>query len=81
MKPTFIGVVLCGLLSPSCVAYDLPTPHGGDGDGDVAVFELSKENTPLGEIPMGEEISSTPVAADDVLYIATRTHLYAIEQR
>jgi hypothetical protein len=32
----------------------------------------------LTEIEMQQEIYSTPVAADGVLYVATQTHLFAI---
>ena len=53
----------------------------GDDDGDVCIFDLSKEKNLIGEITMGESISSTSVAANGVLYIATKTHLYAIEQK
>lgn len=50
----------------------------GNQDGDVAVFELSKEATLLATNPMGSAVYSTPVVADDVLYISTSTHLFAI---
>jgi hypothetical protein len=32
----------------------------------------------LGEINMGNSVYSTPIVADNVLYIANRTHLFAI---
>jgi hypothetical protein len=34
----------------------------------------------LGEINMGNSVYSTPIVADNVLYIANRTHLFAIEE-
>jgi outer membrane protein assembly factor BamB len=63
----------------------------GDEDGDVAIFKHSadpkvamKDNggemKPFyGEINMGNSVYSTPIVADNVLYIANRTHLFAIE--
>jgi outer membrane protein assembly factor BamB len=62
----------------------------GDEDGDVAIFRHSadpkvamKEDggdmVPYyGEISMGNSVYSTPVIAGNVLYIANRTHLFAI---
>lgn len=50
----------------------------GDEDGDVAILEASKEQKLLAEINMGSAVYSTPVAKDGVLYIATRTTLFAI---
>jgi outer membrane protein assembly factor BamB len=62
----------------------------GDEDGDVAIFRHSAdpkeamkddggEMVPYyGEISMGNSVYSTPIVADNVLYIANRTHLFAI---
>lgn len=60
----------------------------GDEDGDVAIFRHSadpnvamEDDMPaLGEINMGNSVYSTPIVADNVLYIANRTHLFAIEE-
>ena len=63
----------------------------GDEDGDVAIFRHSADprrpwpkeerHQPwYGEINMGNSVYSTPIVADNVLYIANRTHLFAIEQ-
>jgi outer membrane protein assembly factor BamB len=64
----------------------------GDEDGDVAIFrdsadpnvamkKVDGEMKPFyGEINMGNSVYSTPVVADNVLYIANRTHLFAIEK-
>jgi outer membrane protein assembly factor BamB len=60
----------------------------GDEDGDVAIFKHSAdpevamidEAPALGEINMGNSVYSTPIVADNVLYIANRTHLFAIEE-
>lgn len=63
----------------------------GDEDGDVAIFKHSAdpnvamkkdggEMKPFyGEVNMGNSVYSTPIVADNVLYIANRTHLFAIE--
>lgn len=51
----------------------------GDEDGDVTVFKLSPELEVIFETNMGNSVYTTPVVAGNVLYIADRTHLYAIE--
>ncbi len=50
----------------------------GDEDGDVAVLQTGREMKVLSEIDMGNSVYSTPVPANGVLYIMTRTALYAI---
>ncbi len=50
----------------------------GDQDGDVLVFELSTKPKLLATNAMQSAVYSTPVVADDVLYISTATHLIAI---
>lgn len=62
----------------------------GDEDGDVAIFRHSVDPQVAmkdeggdmvpyyGEINMGNSVYSTPVVAGNVLYIANRTHLFAI---
>ena len=50
----------------------------GDEDGDVAVFALSPQKKLLAENNMGGSVYSAPVVADNILYISTRTHLFAI---
>jgi outer membrane protein assembly factor BamB len=64
----------------------------GDEDGDVAIFKHSAdpnvamkkeggEQKPYyGEINMGSSIYSTPIVANNVLYISNRTHLFAIAE-
>jgi outer membrane protein assembly factor BamB len=64
----------------------------GDEDGDVAIFrhsadpkvalkDVDGEVKPYyGEINMGNSVYSTPIVADNVLYIANRTHLFAIAE-
>ncbi|MFZ1933272.1 MAG: PQQ-binding-like beta-propeller repeat protein [Thermoguttaceae bacterium] len=50
----------------------------GDRDGDVVVFELSPKPNQLAKNAMGDQVNSTPVVADNMLYIATTTHLIAV---
>ena len=50
----------------------------GDEDGDVVVFELSPKLNVLARNAMGDAVYSTPVVADNVLYVATRSHLIAV---
>ena len=65
----------------------------GDEDGDVAIFRHSADpNVAMkdddgemiphfGEVNMGNSVYSTPIVADNVLYISNRTHLFAIESQ
>jgi len=53
----------------------------GDCDGEIAVFELSKEMNLLEENYVGSAIYSTPVIVDGVIYIATSTHLIAVKKK
>ncbi|HEY1786149.1 MAG TPA: PQQ-binding-like beta-propeller repeat protein [Pirellulales bacterium] len=53
----------------------------GDEDGDICVFELSAEQKLLSEINMGSSVYSTPVVANNVLFIANKDHVFAIEKQ
>jgi outer membrane protein assembly factor BamB len=50
----------------------------GDQDGDVAVLEVGTELKKIAEIDMANAVYGTPVPANGVLYIMTRSELYAI---
>ena len=62
----------------------------GDEDGDLAIFRHSADPKVAmkddggdmvpyyNEINMGNSVYSTPIVAGNVLYIANRTHLFAI---
>jgi len=50
----------------------------GDEDGDITVFKHGKELEIISEINMGNSVYSTPVIANGVLYIANKSHLFAI---
>jgi outer membrane protein assembly factor BamB len=50
----------------------------GDQDGDIAVLQAGPELKVLAEIDMGNSVYSTPIAANGVLYVMTRSDLFAI---
>jgi outer membrane protein assembly factor BamB len=50
----------------------------GDEDGDVLVFAHGQKPNLLATIEMGGSVLSTPVAAHGVLYVLTKSKLYAI---
>lgn len=60
----------------------------GDEEGKISVFRHSADpaiakpdGAPLAEIEMTNSIYSTPIVANDVLYVVTKDTLYAIESR
>ncbi len=52
----------------------------GDEDGDVVVLKAGKKKEVLHEVNMGSSVYSTPVAKDGVLYVMTRSKLFAIQE-
>jgi outer membrane protein assembly factor BamB len=52
----------------------------GDEDGDISIFRLTPEQEILAEINMGTSVYSTPIAVGDTLYIANKSHLFAIRE-
>ena len=50
----------------------------GDEDGDLAVFRANSKLEKPSVIDMADSVYSTPVPANGVLYVMTRTQLYAI---
>ena len=52
----------------------------GDEDGDISIFELSPEKNLVAEVNMGNSVYSTPIVAGDTLYIANKSHLFAIRE-
>ncbi len=50
----------------------------GDEDGDVSVFKHGKEMEEIAVNSCGNSVYSTPVVANDVLYISNKSTLYAI---
>ena len=53
----------------------------GDEDGDIAVLQAGRTHELISEVNMGNSVYSTPVVANGVLYIMTRSRLYAIAQK
>lgn len=49
-----------------------------DEDGDVAIFKASRTRTLIREMNMGNAIYSNPAVANNVLYIGTKSRLFAI---
>jgi len=52
----------------------------GDEDGDVSVLQAGRSLEVLSEVNFGNTIYSTPVVANGVLFVMTRSHVYAIAQ-
>jgi outer membrane protein assembly factor BamB len=50
----------------------------GDQDGDVAVLKAGPELKKIAEIDMGNSVYSTPVPSHGLLFVMTRSELYAI---
>jgi outer membrane protein assembly factor BamB len=50
----------------------------GDEDGDICVFKLDKEMELLAENSMENSVYSTPVVANNTLFIANKDHVFAI---
>ena len=53
----------------------------GDEDGDITIFKLSDKKQIINEIYMDSSVYSTPVVANNVLYIATKSTLFAIARK
>lgn len=50
----------------------------GDEDGDIAVLATGREMKLIAENNMGSAVYTTPIAKDGVIYVATRSELFAI---
>jgi ABC-type branched-subunit amino acid transport system substrate-binding protein len=78
MKPSPDGLGL----KRFAVLYPVNSDYGVGLRGYIqdTVKKAGGEMKPAyGEINMGNSVYSTPIVADNVLYIANRTHLFAIE--
>lgn len=51
----------------------------GTRSGDFYVFAAKKEKQVLAELSVGSPMSATTTAANGVLFVATMTHLYAVQ--
>ena len=54
--------------------------YATDQDGEVTIFNVSKEKEQVSEQNMNNAVYNTPVVANGVLYIATTSMLYAIAE-
>ncbi len=52
----------------------------GDEEGDIAVFKLSKEQEKIAEFNMESALYTTPIVANDSVFIANRNRVYAIQE-
>lgn len=50
----------------------------GDEDGELIILSADREMKELGRVNLGAPIYSSPVVANNVVFVATQTHLYAI---
>ena len=51
----------------------------GDEDGDITIFELSKDLNVIAENNMINSIYSTPIVANDTLFISNKSTLFALK--
>ncbi|HEY5312618.1 MAG TPA: PQQ-binding-like beta-propeller repeat protein [Pirellulales bacterium] len=51
----------------------------GDEEGKVTIFRLSPTKEIINEVDVKNAVYSTPVVANDTLFIANKTHVYAIK--
>jgi outer membrane protein assembly factor BamB len=52
----------------------------GDEDGDITILALSKQKSIITELNMSSAVYTTPIVANNVLYIANRNRLFAIQE-
>jgi outer membrane protein assembly factor BamB len=52
----------------------------GDEDGDITIFKLSAKKEILNTINMENSVYTTPIVANNVLFIANKNTLFAIEE-
>ncbi len=64
----------------SCLVADGKV-YSGTEDGDFVVLEASKTLKVIGKVDMRAPVYSSPVVANGTLYVATPTHLYAIQEK
>ena len=71
---------LLSIVWGSCLVADGKV-YVGDEDGVIHVFAASKEKKLIAEPEVEGAVHGAPVVANGVLYIATPTHLFAIENK
>lgn len=52
----------------------------GDSDGDITIFRCAAEMEKLGEVYMESACFTSPIVANNTLFIANRNRLYAIQE-
>ena len=52
----------------------------GNEEGDVFIFALSKEKKQIGKVNCGSSVYTSPVVANNTLYITNRKDLFAIQE-
>ncbi|MDB4614494.1 PQQ-binding-like beta-propeller repeat protein [bacterium] len=52
----------------------------GDEDGDITIFKLSDKMEIISEVNMDNAVYTTPIVANNVLYIANKNTLFAITE-
>jgi outer membrane protein assembly factor BamB len=52
----------------------------GDEDGDILILDLAKELNVVAEINLGSALYTTPVSANESIYIANRNRVFAIQE-
>jgi len=53
--------------------------YAGDEAGDIHIFDLSKDMNLINEINVGSAVYSTPIVANDTLFISNKSMLIAIK--
>ena len=53
----------------------------GNEDGEVVVLKHGRELEKIGIVEFSAPVYASPIVANDVLYIASQTHLYAFEKK
>ena len=53
----------------------------GDEDGDLSIFKLAKKKQLINEIQMQNAVYSTPIVANNVLFISNKSTLFAITEK
>ena len=52
----------------------------GDEEGDITVFKLTPAKEQIAEFNMESALYTTPIVANDSIFIANRNRVYAIQE-
>jgi outer membrane protein assembly factor BamB len=91
--PDFVGIVHCldaktgkrywshdmmaECWSSACIVED--KIYVADSEADISIFKLAKEKDLVAEVNIGGQVYSTPVVAQNVLYLSNQQWVFAIE--